>query len=606
MRKKNLLNLLCVLLTSNALIAQIMLKEVSLEQQIEKSSLVIEGKVLSKKSSWDSNHEKIFTINTVEVYKVFKGEPLTTLEIITLGGVVGYEAQVVNPSLKLNQGDIGVFTLYNDYTAIESKGVVSKNRFKPFGSLQGFYKYNIENDEVFNQFNSKKGIVSHFYQDIKNFTNTNYIELSRFEIQNKSENKTANAQVSIVSFSPSETSAGTQSVLTISGSNFGTTQGKVSFYNADNAGASFVNALDSQVLTWTDALITVEVPSEAGTGKVKVIHNDGTATTSNNDLVITYAQANIVTDNLNSGVYVAYPTQLVNNNGNGGYTWQMTSDFAQTPEAKEAFKKALDTWRCETQINWLFNETDLVTNANAQHKSVLDNKNTITFDNNASTDPNEDLPDTVLGLRTSYYSACNAVINGVPTLEWYIKEFDIVFDDEADWSFMSETPGTAEFDFESVALHELGHCRQLDHIINTNNVMHYAIARGESLRTLSSDNVTLAAMIQDRSTSISVCDSQIMTDYTGSCALSVEEDLLKEGISLYPNPTKGQLYINTDGSIVLEGANLHDVNGRLISNYNLESSTKRNVIDLSHIAKGIYFMNIYSEAAFITKKIVLE
>ena len=606
MRKRNLLNLLCVLLTSKAMFAQIMLKEVSLEKQIEKSSLVIEGKVLSKQSSWDANHENIFTINTIEVYKVFKGEAFSTIELITAGGVVGYDAQIVNPSLKLKAGDVGVFTLYENDSDMASKTLTTNKKYKPFGSLQGFYKYSIENDIVTNSFNSKKGIVSNFYQEIKNFTNTDYVELASFEAQNTLEKNATSTQLAIVSFSPTETSAGTQSVLTITGTNFGTIKGNVSFYNADNAGASFVNALGTQILTWTDTLITVEVPSEAGTGKVKVIHNDGTSMTSNNDLTITYAQANIITDHLNSGVYVAYPTQLVNGNGSGGYTWQMSSEFAQVPEAKETFKKALDTWRCETEINWLLNETDLVTEAGAQHKAVLDDKNTITFDSSTSTVPNEDLPDTVLGLRTSYYSACDVVINGVPSLEWYIREFDIVFDDEADWNFLTETPGATEFDFESVALHELGHCRQLDHIINTNNVMHYAIARGESLRALSSDNITLASMIQDRSTSVSVCDAQLMTDYSGGCALGVEEDILTKGISLYPNPTKGPLYINSDGSVMIEGANLYDVNGRLISSYHLEDTSKRNEIDLSNIAKGVYFLNIYSDAAFITKKIVLE
>jgi hypothetical protein len=66
------------------------------------------------------------------------------------------------------------------------------------------------------------------------------------------------------------------------------------------------------------------------------------------------------------------------------------------------------------------------------------------------------------------------------------------------------------------------------------------------------------------------------------------------------------LYINSDGNAIIEDANLYDVNGRLISNYHLEETSKRNEIDLSNIAKGVYFLNIYSDAAFITKKIVLE
>ena len=66
-----------------------MLKKVSLSKQIDKSTLVLEGKVLSKKSFWDTKHQKIYTINTIEVFKVFKGEVLPKIEIITLGGVIG-------------------------------------------------------------------------------------------------------------------------------------------------------------------------------------------------------------------------------------------------------------------------------------------------------------------------------------------------------------------------------------------------------------------------------------------------------------------------------------------------------------------------------------
>ena len=106
MKKHALISLLFFLVLSKSISAQLMLKEVSLSKQIEKSTLVLEGKVISKKSFWDANHEKIYTVNTVEVYKVFKGESLPTIEIITLGGVVGMDAQIVYPSLKLNKNDI--------------------------------------------------------------------------------------------------------------------------------------------------------------------------------------------------------------------------------------------------------------------------------------------------------------------------------------------------------------------------------------------------------------------------------------------------------------------------------------------------------------------
>ena len=105
-------------LGGSGLFSQILLKETSLEKQITNSSLVIEGKVLSKRSFWDAENKNIYTANTVEVYKVFKGELDSLIEVITPGGTVGRKAQIVIPSLKLREGDLGVFTLVKHNIAI--------------------------------------------------------------------------------------------------------------------------------------------------------------------------------------------------------------------------------------------------------------------------------------------------------------------------------------------------------------------------------------------------------------------------------------------------------------------------------------------------------
>lgn len=610
MRKNTLLGLLFVLIISKSISAQILLKEVSLNEQIEKSTLVVEGKVISKRSFWDANQEKIYTVNTLEVQKVFKGEALSTVEIITLGGVVGFDAQVVYPSLRLKKEDVGVFTLYESNISLDDQEVTSKKRFESYGSIQGFYKYNLESDIAYNQFSSKKGIVSSFYNEIKSTTKSDYVQLSSFDVQGKilEASKTSAAlAIGITNFSPNVTSAGTKSVVTINGSNFGTVKGKVGFTDADTAaGTNYINALDSQVLTWTDTRITVEVPSEAGTGKIRITHNDGSTLTSNNSLTVNYAQETIVSDNLTEGVDIAYPTQLVDDNGSGGYTWQMTSDFAAVPGAKEAFERALNTWSCETQINWVLDESNNVSSGTEQHKSVSDGINVVTFDNSTSGVAGDDLPDTVLGKRTSYYSACYVTKNGVTSMEWYIKEFDIVFDDEANWNFDTAIPGSTNYDFESVAVHELGHCHQLGHIINTDNVMHYSIAKGETLRTLDSHNVEVANMVKSRSVSAPVCSQSLMTSYSGSCALGVEEDALNEGIRVYPNPTKGDLFISNDASINLEKVAIYDVSGRLISQQDISNASRLKTVHLNNVSKGIYFVNIYSDKAFITKKIILD
>src|SRR4051794_14469350 len=65
------------------------LYKVSMEEKISQSSLIVEGKVVEKKSFWNAQHSMIYTSNQVEVYKVFKGTlQKNTIEVITVGGVV--------------------------------------------------------------------------------------------------------------------------------------------------------------------------------------------------------------------------------------------------------------------------------------------------------------------------------------------------------------------------------------------------------------------------------------------------------------------------------------------------------------------------------------
>ena len=97
----------------NYSVAQNLMYEISLSEQVNASSQIIEGKVISKKSYWDADHGKIYTANTIEVYKVFKGKDQSFVEVITQGGTVGMKIHQVNPSLKLRIGDVGVFTLIN-------------------------------------------------------------------------------------------------------------------------------------------------------------------------------------------------------------------------------------------------------------------------------------------------------------------------------------------------------------------------------------------------------------------------------------------------------------------------------------------------------------
>jgi hypothetical protein len=582
--------------------AQKLLKQIPLKQQVENSTLIVEGKVLSKKTYWDIDKKNIYTSNIVEVYKVFKGEPIKIIEVITAGGVVGLFAEIVSPSLKLYNNDIGVFMLYNSNVKINKDSKSFKSQFLPYGSLQGYYRYNLNNDLAINPFNKKKGIATRFYNEIKSYTKTDYTEVKNFDVVSKqSELKKAVALApSAITFTPSTVSAGTDAVLTIDGSGFGATQGalgKVSFANADDGGATFVDALDSQVLTWNDTQITVEVPSQAGTGPIQVTDSGNSSATSASNLTILYSELNAVSDAVNPGTEVAYNIQHVNDNTTGGYSWQMFTEFDSNASAKASFLRAFDTWRCESKVNWVIGTTT-TTDVIAD-----DGINVIRFDNGS------ELEAGVLGVCTSRVNGCFA--NGGTTLNWFVYELDIVFDDGISWYFGTGTPGGLDYDFESVALHELGHGHLLGHVINTNEVMHWTIAISENKRVLSVDDIAGASDVQNRSTTLNPCPfsippTSVMTEYTGSCGLSIKEEELKTAISIYPNPGKEQFFIKNESSINLEKVVIYDISGRLISENDLSNSSTTKSLSLVEVSNGIYFVNIHSDTVFITKKIVIE
>ncbi|MDO7171010.1 T9SS type A sorting domain-containing protein [Mariniflexile sp. AS56] len=587
-------SLLVFLVSVSGLNAQILLKEASLKKQIDNSSLVVEGQVVSKKSFRDAGNKNIYTVNTVRVYKVFKGEFVETIEVVTRGGTVGLSAEVVTPSLTLDVNDVGVYMLYDNNVKLNTQSKTSKKQFKPYGSLQGFYKYNVYTDQAINPFNKKSGIETRFYDEIMSHTKTGYVNVSSFEGMSKqsSVSKSVLAPGNIT-FTPTSGTGGTKTVLTINGTGFGGSKGKVLFSNADDGGATFIEALGTQVLTWTDTKITVEIPSRAGTGKIRVVDSASGSAPSASNLTVTATETNIEYDADDAAGPLpayAYKLQHVNENAAGGYTWQMFTDFNANANAKAAFLRAFESWRCATGINWVIGATTTV------DIDADDGVNVIRFDNGS------ELETDVLGQCISYFNGCSSG----STFSWFVAELDIVFDDAANWNYSPavNSTGITQYDFESVALHELGHGHQLSHVNDTNDVLHYAISNSEEQRALGSRNINAANVIQARSTSSMSCGQLSMTNHP--CYLSVEEEELNASISMYPNPTNGLFYIKNTSLVNLDKIVVYDVSGRLISEQDATSGSRTKTINLRGVSKGLYFVKIISERAEITKKILID
>ncbi len=593
--------------------AQHLMKKVPLKEQITNSSLVVEGEVVAKASVWDDNHSKIYTVNTLKVYKVFKGNLVKDIYVVTQGGVVGLEAMKVFPCLNLTIGDIGVFTLRKSDVTFTEQPQSYSNLFKPYASAQSLFKYDLEHDKVFNTYNTNSGIEKTLYTAITEITKKPYVAIVPFSVfaesslkKQSSKNSLASLPPSNITFLPTHISGGTRSVLTITGTGFGATKGKVGFANADDGGASMVNALDSQVLTWNNTRITVEVPSNvsfseaktAGSGKIRITNANRSSGESLNDLIITFSELN-VPSNI-TGTLIAYPVQHVDTNSYGGITFEMFTPFFYDTEvtgARAAFERSFNKWICTTGINWTISNT-----ATSIDKVESDDVNIIRFDNG------NELGAGVLGSCISYFSRCNTEDN----VFWYVSEIDITFNNATNWYTGMGVPASNQIDFESVSLHELGHGHQLQHVIdrtvngnNLDDVMHFAASYGTFQRVLNSNNIAGANNVQSRSTRSTVCNKSIMTGV--SCdSLSLENVELNKAISIFPNPTSRKFSIEKNlSSINLDKLEVYDINGRLVFKDNF-SSSRIKTVEIKNASSGLYLVKIYSESGTVVKKVLIK
>ncbi|MFQ1040111.1 hypothetical protein ACEWB5_26055, partial [Citrobacter koseri] len=143
-------------------------------------------------------------------------------------------------------------------------------------------------------------------------------------------------------------------ILTINGTGFGNTRGSgsVAFKNSDDGGRTFTEAPVDAYLSWTNTQIRLYIPSAglddgtAGTGEIRVTANDGTVTTTVDKITIPFAYTNLYEDN------ISYQPALINIDGAGGYSIRFAPSMQSRAEAQEGFKRAMNSWVCNTKVNW--------------------------------------------------------------------------------------------------------------------------------------------------------------------------------------------------------------------------------------------------------------
>ena len=85
--------------------------------------------------------------------------------------------------------------------------------------------------------------------------------------------------------------------------------------------------------------------------------------------------------------------------------------------------------------------------------------------------------------------------------------------------------------------------------------------------------------------------------------VNVVEKQCLASLKVYPNPTTGELRIE-NGEWRIEGIEVYDIFGKKLSQISNLKSQISNLIDISHLQSGIYFIKIKTENQTLTKKII--
>ena len=130
------------------------------------------------------------------------------------------------------------------------------------------------------------------------------------------------------------------------------------------------------------------------------------------------------------------------------------------------------------------------------------------------------------------------------------------------------------------------------------------------VRTISKTNTTDVSLYIGKGTQLTFLDNTINADTEGKAfstyslgySLSVSDPSFQNSISIYPNPTKGNLNIRVPKLILNEiDVKIYNIQGKLIKS-NVEKVKNGNInLIISSIAKGVYFIKLNLEKPIFLK-----
>lgn len=480
----------------------------SIQNAVDSSAMIVSGEVVQQYSYWTESRSTIYTVNTVEVSKIFKSNHSPSyVNVITEGGLVGMDGLIVSHQVRLRKKTKGYFFLQMiDVNLLGYKS--EENLYKFENNANGFFSYDAYKDEVKLP---KDKLKRDDFETILSSRSNQKTTLIKSQLLSSHISSLSSSAV-IDQLNPTTIEAGDSQILTINGSGFGTpsgnTFGDVEFKNADDGGDTWLEVLNSQIVSWSDNQIKVEVPDFAGSGNVRVITLDNATVESSQSIVVPYAISNVTYQNRAYPIH--HPGSMSNNGSqvdnvqNGAYIFQYNDEFLQNEDAVTHFEDALEDWVCGAGIN--FEISSETTTIDDQSRDYV---NTISFADIES-----------LGVTYQFFSGCDS---NDGTINWIWSDIDILFSSGTNFGYGSVNGN--QIDFEEVSRHEIGHAVGFGHNINSSTLMHYSVSSGNKTFTID-PYFTGSQIILSRDISAQVCGLELHT--LSECS-SIDPNLDSDG-----------------------------------------------------------------------------
>jgi hypothetical protein len=116
-------------------------------------------------------------------------------------------------------------------------------------------------------------------------------------------------------------------------------------------------------------------------------------------------------------------------------------------------------------------------------------------------------------------------------------------------------------------------------------------------------NVVTVTVMDTDGNSASCTSTVTITDPLVVCILGTEDNVLENGVSLFPNPTSGQITLLNTSTMDIKSITILDVNGRVLQQMEMEGAASNTTFSIASFAQGMYFVKIEAENASIIKRI---